>query len=375
MKITAIETNALLVPYKKPYHWAQGITHGAEVILIEVRTNEGITGYGESIATPSASAVENLLSHAIKLFIDQDPFDNTSLMAKAYQVLFQSQGTCSAPRFAALVLAGLEMALWDVMGKAVGRPVHQLLGGARRERVAYFGFPQGDSPEELAAHAKSLTEDGNDVIYVKIGRGAALDIEIVRQVRAAIGNRRLRVDANEAWDPLTARRMISKLQDFDVEFVEQPTNHNSLAALANLHANSPIPIAADQLVFTPEDVFNLCRTEAADVIVLGLHETGGIDRFRKAAAIAEAAGLNICLHGLHETGITTSASLQAAAGIPNLDDGNQYMLHLLQEDIVAAPDLGLKNGTLSLSEAPGLGFELDWDSVGRAKELHGKLIG
>ena len=375
MKITSIETTALLVPYKKAYHWAQGITHGAEVILVEVHTDEGVTGYGESIATPSSSAVQKLLSEAAKLCIGQDPFANTRLLAEAYQVLFQAQGTCSAPRFAGLVLSGLEMALWDIMGKATGRPVYQMLGGAHREGIDYFGFPQGDTPAELAAHAKNLAEQGCAVIYVKIGRGADLDIEIVRQVRTAIGSRRLRVDANEAWDPLTARRMISKLLPFDIEFVEQPTTHKSLSALANLRAVSPIPIAADQLVFTPEDVLGLCRANAADVIVVGLHETGGINNFRKAAAIAEAAGLNVCIHGLHETGVTTLATLQAAASISNLDDGNQYMLHLLREDIVVTPDLHLINGKLYLPDAPGLGFELDWDSIGRAKALHGKLIG
>jgi len=245
-----------------------------------------------------------------------------------------------------------------------------LLGGAVRDRIQYFGFPQGNTAQELARDASLWTQRGCKVIYVKIGRGEELDLAIAREVRAAIGQARLRLDANEAWDVLTAHRMIKALANFDVEFIEQPTNSDSLSALAHVRENSTIAIAADQLAFTPEDVYAICSRQAADLIVLGLHETGGIDRFRKAASIAEAAGLNVCLHGLYETGITTCASNQIGATLANLDDGNQYMNHLLIEDIVARPNLALQNGQLPVLSGPGFGFELDWDAVGRAEEAY-----
>jgi muconate cycloisomerase len=375
MKITAVRTTPLLAAYKQPYHWAQGVIDGAEVILVEVETDVGVTGYGESIGSASAIAVEDLLGRAGALCIGASPFENTRLMAEAYHALFAALGTTSAPRYSGQILAGLEMALWDAAGKASGRAVHELLGGALRDEIQYFGFAQGDSAEELAEEARALAEAGCPVIYVKVGRGEALDLDIVRQVRAAIGDRRLRLDPNEAWDPLTASRMIRKLQPFDIEFIEQPTSSESLSALAQVRATSPIAIAADQRVFTPADVFDVCRQQAADVIVLGLHETGGITRFRKAAAIAEAAGINICLHGLYETGITTCAVNQAAATLANLDDGNQYMNHFLVEDIIASPDLSLSRGRLPVISGPGLGFELDWDAVGRAAEAHRKMTG
>ena len=101
------------------------------------------------------------------------------------------------------------MALWDVMGKAVGHPVHELLGGAVRDEVRYFGFPQGATAEELAAEAAGFAEAGCDVIYVKVGRGDDLDTEIVAKVRDAIGpEKRLRIDPNEHWQPARAARMI-----------------------------------------------------------------------------------------------------------------------------------------------------------------------
>jgi L-alanine-DL-glutamate epimerase-like enolase superfamily enzyme len=251
--------------------------------------------------------------------------------------------------------------------------VHELLGGSVRQYVQYFGFPQGESPAELADEARRWVQRGCEVIYIKVGRGDQLDTTNVEQVRAAIGNTRLRIDANEAWDVLTARRMIDRLARFGLEFVEQPTRSDSRAALAQVRGASSVNIAADQAVFTPEDVYEVCRQGAADLIVLGLHETGGIGRFRKAAAIAEAAGINVCLHGLYESGITTCATNQVAATIQNLDDGNQYMNHFLEGDIVARPDLTLKRGRLPVIRGPGLGFDLDFDAVERAKEAHKKF--
>jgi len=141
-----------------------------------------------------------------------------------------------------------------------------------------------------------------------------------------------------------------------------------------VRANSPVAIAADQLVFTPYDAYNVCRENAADLIVLGLHETGGLLRFSKVAHIAEAAGIDICIHGLYETGITTCAANQVAATLPNLDDGNQYMNHFLEWDIVISPDLSLQNGRLPVLKGPGLGFELDWDAISQASDLYHKQV-
>jgi L-alanine-DL-glutamate epimerase-like enolase superfamily enzyme len=372
VKITGIETRPLRIPYRTPFHWAQGVIAAAEVVLVCVHTDEGITGYGESLSSASAGAIQLFLQEAAKLCVGRSPFESTSLGRQVYQHWFAARGNCSAPRFGALLLAGLDMALWDIAGKATGRAIHELLGGAVRDRIQYFGFPQGDTAEELSEDARKFADDGCEVIYVKIGRGDALDLQIVEKVRAAIGERRLRVDANEAWDLLSAQRMIKAIAPFGIEFLEQPTNSASLAALQRLKAASPIPIAADQLVFTPEEVYEVCRHHAADVIVLGLHETGSIERFRKCGAIAEAAGINVCLHGLYETGITTCAANQAGATLSNLDDGNQYMNHLLVEDIISRPDLTLQEGKLPVISGPGLGFDLDWDAVARAEERYRK---
>ena len=369
MKIIEIHTTPLWIPYKQPYHFAQGVILGAGVILVDVRTDEGVTGYGESIATPSAPGIQAYLARAAEICIGRSPFENARLMSEAYHALFELAGTCSAPRFAGQVLAGLEMALWDAMGKAVGRPVHELLGGAVRDEVRYFGFPQGKTAEDIAGEARRLAASGYDVIYVKVGRGDDLDADVVAQVRAAIGpKKRLRLDPNEHWQPARAARMIRTLSRYDIELVEQPTHAESIDALARVRAASPVAIAADQSVFTPQDAYDACRQQAVDLIVIGLHETGGLLRLLKIAHIAAAADIDVCIHGLYETGITTAASNHAAAVTPNLDDGNQYMNHFLAWDIVESPDLTPQGGTLPILKGPGLGFELDQSAVARAAQ-------
>ena len=349
MKIREIKATPLLVPYAQPYYWSQGVTQGAEVLLIEIHGENGSMGYGECLATPTAKGVQAFVEEAAKHLMGQSVFDRGRLMTVCYQSLFQFRGNCSAPRFGGQVLAGLEMALWDLQGKALDRPVYELLGGAQRQYVEYFGFIQGSEPKDLARDAVALVQQGHHTIYCKVGRGDELDVEIVRQVREAVGpDIRLRLDPNEAWDTLSAVRMIERLKAFNPEMIEQPCDHRSLSALKQIKDVSPVAIAADQCVFNAVDVAAVTQMRAADLIVLGLHETGGIGPLMEAAAAAKIGGLNICLHGLYETGITTCAAHQAGLAIPNLDDANQYMNHLLTSDVIASPDLSLKNAKLGL---------------------------
>ena len=371
MKIREIKITPLLVPYAQPYYWSQGVTQGAEVLLIEIHGENGSVGFGECLATPTAKGVQAFVEEAAKHLIGQSVFDRERLMTVCYQSLFQFRGNCSAPRFGGQVLAGLEMALWDLQGKVLDRPVYELLGGAQREYVDYFGFIQGSEPKDLARDAVALVQQGHRTIYCKVGRGDELDVEIVRQVREAVGpDIRLRLDPNEAWDTLSAVRMIERLKVFNPEMIEQPCDHRSLSALKEIKDASSVAISADQSVFNAVDVAAVTQMEAADLIVLGLHEAGGIGPLMEAAAAARKGGLNICLHGLYETGITTCAAHQAGLVIPNLDDANQYMNHLLTSDVIASPDLSLEDAKLGVFDAPGLGFVIDNDAVAQAAARH-----
>jgi L-alanine-DL-glutamate epimerase-like enolase superfamily enzyme len=362
MKITAIRTTPLALLFKEPYHWAGRCDLGATVILVEVETDAGIVGIGEVTADRPAAAVLACLEGVAPLFIGASPFDVEALTARARQL----GGFNTVPRFANLILIGLEMALWDIIGKSTDLPVYQLLGGAYRREIDYFAFLQGDRADQLAQDAQRAVDAGYSVIYMKVGRGEQLDLANVAAVRQVIGDRRLRLDGNEAWDACTAIYMIRQLERFNPEFIEQPTPCMNLYVLKQVKDAVGVPIAADQSVFTMEDVYQVCRLQAADVIVLSPHETGGLLAFKKAAAVAEAAGIRVCLHGQFVTGISDCAQHQVGLTIPNLTDGNQIMHQLLAEDILAAPDLTPQQGKLGLPERPGLGFSLNHEAVQRA---------
>ncbi|MEO9824218.1 MAG: mandelate racemase/muconate lactonizing enzyme family protein [Paracoccaceae bacterium] len=367
MKIRSITTTPLHVPYKTPFHWARGVIEGADVLLVEIETDTGISGFGECISAPDGMALKALVDQAGALLIGRNAFHTRALMHEAYTALFRAQAVCSAPRFAGQVLAGLEMALWDVLGKSTGQSVHALLGGAVHGQIGYHGFAMGATPDEVATDAKSFADRGFEVIYLKAGFGMARDLASVRAVRKAIGpDPRLRIDPNESWSPLEAKQMIARLAPYDLEFIEQPTQCESISALAQVRAASPVGIAADQSVFTPNEAFALLQAQAADLIVIGPHECGGLAHMTDIARLAQLAGVNICIHGLYETGITTCAAHMAAAACPNLDDGNQHMLKFLEWDIIDPPDLMPKAGKVPVLNGPGLGFELNTDNVARA---------
>lgn len=375
MKIKEIKTTPLFIPFKKTYVSSYGTIDGANLILIEVVTDTNLSGYGECIASPSPKGVEMFIKEAIKHLIDKDPADNDKIMKQVYHNLFVNKGICSSPRFGGQILAGLEMALWDVVGKSVSKPVHDLIGGALHSKIDYFGFPNGDTPEIIAKEAKEFADQGHKVIYVKVGQSEEIDIEIVKQTREAIGaSKRLRLDPNEKYDPDTFFKIVPKLIPYDIDFIEQPSHCESIADLKFIHQKSPIKISADQIVFTPFNVFDVCKEEAADLFVLGLHETGGISRFVESSKIAEKSKINMCLHGLYESGITTCAAMQAGAAIPNLDDGNQFMNHFLKWDIIEKDIIKLQEGSMNVIKKPGLGFTLDYDNVKKASELALSII-
>ncbi len=366
MKIARIQTTPLALALKEPYHWAGRVDHAAAVVLIEVETDDGLVGFGESVAAfPAEGAVAELQGVA-PLFIGEPVFDVERLICRARHL----GGFNHTPRHANLALAGLEMALWDILGKAAGWPVYRLLGGAVRDSVDYFGFVQGDTTEELAEDARDLAAAGHSVIYLKVGRGEVADLRNTAAVREVIGDRRLRLDPNCAWSVGEAIHMIRRLEQFEPDWIEQPTPLTSIPALRQVREAVRVPIAADQAVFTPADVYDICRQRAADVIVLSPHEAGGLLSFGKAAAIAEAAGVQVCLHGQNVSGITDAAQHHLGLRTAGLTDGNQIMHQLLVEDLIRLPDLSLSEGRLGPLDGPGLGIELDPDAVSRAAERY-----
>ena len=356
--ISDIKVTPLALPLKKPYIWSQGVLENFAVNLIEVTASDGTTGYGECAVGPDQIGTLHILNRLKQGFIGESPFDWVPLKDRILTECYITQGAWTLRAYNQM-MAGFDFAILDLIGKLDNRPVHQILGGAHRDKVGYFFFLQGSTVEEIASHAALGAEAGERIFYFKVGRGETMDIDMVRAVRVEIGDARLRLDANEAWDPQEAIRMCRKLEPFDIDFIEQPTPCWSIDALAHVRSSVGIPIVADQSAFTIYDVYEICQKRAADMICIGPVEIGGIQPMLKAAAIAEAAGLKVCIHSSFSTGITTSAEYQIGKLIPNLDDGNQIMCQLLKQDIVKSPEFAPRQGWMHLPDTPGLGISLD----------------
>ena len=371
MKITSIRLTPLFLEFKEPYHWAGRVDRGAAVVLVEVETDEGIVGVGESTAALPAESTVAALRGVSALFIGESVWDGQLLLRRA-----RTLGSFNyTPWHANLTLAGLEMALWDIIGKHAGRPVYQLMGGAVRQDVDYFGFLQGATADEFAEDAASMVERGYSVIYMKVGLGDDADLRNVAAVRDVIGRRRLRLDANGAWDVRQAVFMCRQLARYEPEWIEQPTPAPGIAALRQVKEAVPVAIAADQSVFTANEVYEICRQRAADAIVLSVHEAGGLLALRHAAAIADAAGVPVCLHGQSVSSITDLAQHHVGLTIPNLTDGNQIMHQLIVDDLVSSPDLTPIEGKLEPFDRPGLGITLDAKAVASAAESYRRAYG
>jgi len=364
MRITKVEATPLAIPLAQEFHWAGGTQRGANLVLFTVHTDDGVTGYGESICEDQRAVVAHGELMARQL-IGRSPADMEAILRSIW-----TEGRWKMwPQFTQLVFAGMEVACWDALGRALGVPTRTFFGGAVHDELDYFGFLQGDDPETLAAHAQELAAEGYVVIYLKVGRGPDRDDACVAAVRDAIGpGKLLRIDPNEAWDAATAVDSIRRLALYDLDWVEQPTPAGDVNGLAHVRRSVDVKIAADQSVFTTSQLLHVLEKDAADVIVQGSHDAGGLLRFRQQAFVCDAFGLRVNRHAFMESEISFYANAQVAASIPNLTLGNQVMHQLLAERLTLGEPPVLAGGRYRLNDAPGHGFDLDHDAVARAHE-------
>jgi len=365
--VTGVEATPLTIPFAQPFHWHSGAQLGVNLVLLTVETDAGVRGHGEAIGE-DPNAVAGYADAIAEFFIGRSPGD----IERALDELWTRGRWRTTRRFVSQVVAGIEMACWDAWGKVLGVPASTFLGGRVRDEIDVFGFVQGSEPAGMAEHAAELAAAGHDVIYLKVGRpDPADDVACVAAVREAVGPERpLRVDANEAWDVPTAIAVIRRLEPFDIDFVEQPVSADNVPGLAAVRRAVRPAIAADQTVYTPGELRSVLEGGAADVIVLGVHEAGGMWRLRQMAFMAQAHGIPVNRHGCLESSLTTAAAAQVMATIPNQTSGHQLMHHLLAERLTAAPDLEPSGGRIRVPDAPGLGLVLDEDAVGRAAERY-----
>jgi len=368
MLIQELKATTVSVPFTEPEVWAGGARPGITSIIVEVVTDEGIVGIGEALPAPSPEVTLTILKSIADLIVGESPFQIERIVNKVYSVgglyPFATMGNCA--------IGGVEMALWDILGKAVGKPVHTFFGGPLRTEVSFMYFVQRKELNEMADDAKRAVGMGFRTIYTKVGLDYESDIKVVKALREAIGlQARLRVDANEAWSPGTAVRILREMEPYDLEYIEQPIPMSDIEHLKVLRMRTCIPIAANQSSWTNRDLYKVLAAGAVDVVMTDPHQAGGLLAFKKAAGIAEAAGVPIVFHSFGPLAITTYAAMQVIASSTNFILDNQTYNHMLSDDVVVQLPK-FEQGRLKLPEAPGIGIELDRDKVKKYANLYEK---
>ncbi|HVY20609.1 MAG TPA: mandelate racemase/muconate lactonizing enzyme family protein [Bauldia sp.] len=358
MKITNIKATPVVIDFTEPEYWSQGKRLGVTAIIIEIETDKGITGIGESIPTPNVEVTVAAIQSMGAVLLGRDPRELSRLWLDV-----QAAGWMEWQFMGNACFAAIEMALWDILGKAAGLPVHALLGGAIRDKMEVMGFVQNSTPEKIKADAARMVRDGFKTVYTKVGFGMERDIASVKALRAGAGEGvELRVDPNESWSSGHTIRMAHALQPYGLQYIEQPIRLDAIKEMAVLRQRSPVPIAANQASWLNWQVLDIIREGAADVIMTDPWQAGGILNFFKAAAMCEIAGLPIVYHSVGPLSIGTSAAMQVICSSKAFIYANQTYLHMNSGDVVKQR-LKIERAHIALPKEPGLGLEIDQDAL------------
>ncbi|WP_426954465.1 mandelate racemase/muconate lactonizing enzyme family protein [Muricoccus radiodurans] len=358
LRIVSLRHWLVRVPFRTLIEWGSGTRSGATRLIVRVETAGGTVGWGETICL--LDAIPAVLDRAVAPIALRHRVDE----AEAFSRHVLGAGYYHHKRAAVMAMAAVEMAMWDALGRACGRPLHALWGGRFREHVPMVGYILAAAPEDAAAAARGLLAAGHRSFKVKIGMSEATDVPLVAAVRAVIGDLPLRADVNGAWTPGTARRLLAKLAPYDLSWIEQPLELDDLIGHAELRRSQPVPIALDESAYTLQDVGNIVRMGAADVVLLDPHEAGGCWAVIKQAAICESAGIPVTLHSGGELGLSQAAYLHLAASIPNLIHSVDTERAYLSADVVREEFL-LEEGSFPVPAGPGLGVTVDEAALDR----------
>lgn len=358
MRIVKVDWWLVSVPFAEDILWASGRRTGATRLVTRIHTDDGITGWGETISLIDAvpSVFEKVVARLAVGYevADVERFGRHVLGAGYYH----------HKRAAVMACAAVEMAMWDALGKRAGLPLHALWGGRWRSRVAASAYLFTPEPTACADKAARFLDQGYTTFKVKIGFDERADVALLEAVRARIGDHALRADVNGAWYPGTARRLLERMRGLDLAYVEQPLPLENLAGHAALRSSQPVPIALDESAYTLEDVGQIVRADAADVVLLDPHESGGLWQAIKAAAVCEAVDLPVTLHSGAELAISQAAYVHLAAAIPNMSIAIDTERAYLGADI--APDAPLlEDGSFVVPDGPGLGVTPDVELLDR----------
>jgi muconate cycloisomerase len=347
------------IPVSRPHHMSFTTLTAVNFVFVRIETRDGLLGWGEAAClggpTWSEESAESIMAtldrYVVPWLVGRDA---AGLEALRLEMARRVQGNPFAR-------AAVEMALWDLNGRALGVPVHRLLGGRVRDRVPLsWSLAVGGGDAEVA-EARDWVARGHRIFKIKTAaQPVAEDVARVRAIREAVGpDVRLRVDANQGWDRPTALRAIRAMEPHDLDFVEQPVPRWDLDGLAEIAHSVSVPIMADESCGSPQDALAIARRGGVSILALKLTKAGGLAPTMAIARIAEAAGLGCYVGCMIETSLGTAAYLHAALAASPVTWGCELFGPLLLRGDVVREPVRYADGCILALDGPGLGVEVD----------------
>jgi len=363
MNIIDLQWHTYCLPFLHKFHTAHGVMDTREGIIVQVTTNEGITGIGEIAPLPTFNG--GSLADAYSLLPAlAGHLDHTTLYEALELLAAEKVHTKTAS-----TLCGLEIALLDALGKATNCSVSTLLSPAdftSRAAVPVNAVISAKATKAAAETALNAKKNGFPCVKLKVGLGLSISEEVERigMVRAAIGpTMHLRLDANEAWQFEEAIAILSQCVPYDIQYIEQPMKAQDFVGMHTLRQQIPIPIAVDEAVHNLESVFLVLDSEIADILVIKPQLAGGLRIGRQMIQAASERGVSSVITSTIEAGIGLAAELHLAAASPAVTlECGLATLPLLADDLLTE-ELLVRDGFLAVPTGPGLGVELDQQAL------------
>ena len=363
MKISDIQWHTYRLPFLHNFHTAHGVLDTREGMIVQVTTNEGVTGVGEIAPLPTFNG--GSLTDAYSLLPELNGHLYHTTLYEALDMLAAEQVSTKS----ASTLCGLEIAILDALGKTIDRSVSTLLAPSEftpRAAVpvnAVIGAKATIAAVEAALNAK---KNGFQCVKLKVGMGLSIheEVERIAMVRDAIGpTMRLRLDANEAWQFEEAIAILSQCVPYDIQYVEQPLKAQDLVRMHTLRQEIPIPIAVDEAVHDLESVYLVLDNEVADILIIKPQLAGGLSNAQQMIRAASERGVDCVITSTLEAGIGLAAELHLAAASPQVTlECGLATLPLLADDLLVDEFL-VRDGFLAVPTGPGLGVELDQQAL------------
>jgi len=366
MKITDVEAIYLRLPQVK-----EQCDSGQDALIVRVHTDAGITGIGEVDSSPMAvkGAIEGPFSHTTasglrELVLGEDPFETEKIWYKMYR-----QNTYGGRRGVGLhAMSGIDIALWDIKGKALGLPIWKLLGGGFHQKIRpYASSLWGPTPEATRELAKRYVDRGFSAVkfgWDPMGRDRATDIALVREARRGLGDDAdLLVDAGLVWDAKTAIQRARAFADYDIFWLEEPLLPDDYDGYRKLSEAVDVRIAAGEEESNRLSFIELMDRGRIDVVQVDLTRVGGFTEAMKVASLAVDRGLPVVNHGF-TTYINVAAALHFLNAIPN-----SFILEFVAEEETTLRDeitrqrIEAVDGMLDVPQEPGLGIDLNDEAI------------